>query len=383
MGSPVGSPGGVPGGPPTGPAGRPGGRRRGRPGWRRVVVAVVVLLGVLVVAGIAVLVAGGRGAVGDTGASSSAIAPWDGDVPGGSGEAGAAPTRGSAEGVAPESADGVAPQPPDLAVPGPPGTFPAPLPAPAGRDLVRTAHVSVEVDDIGPAVRRVRAAVGTAGAFVAEEQSDETGAWLVLRVPADGLDRLVEQVGGIGEVVARAGRVEDVTEQVVDLDSRVTSQQASVERVRALLARAESIGDVVAVEAELARREAELDSLLSRRAALRDQVALSTLTVEIRGGTDAGPGDDRSLGFAAGLGAGWDGLRALGAAVAAVVGFVLPFVPVLAVLAVIGWVLRRVVRSRRAGRPAVAAGVVGGGPAGGDPAGMDPAEGGGRSGPGS
>jgi hypothetical protein len=215
-----------------------------------------------------------------------------------------------------------------------------------GRDVVRTAQLTLQVPDPTAAGRGVRAAITTAGGLVAEEQVDAGGTWMVVRVPADGLDRLVDDLAATGTVLTRSGRVEDATEQVVDLDSRVSTQQASVTRVRALLAQATSIGDVVAVESELARREADLESLERRLAALRDRVAVATLTVELR----AAPATSSDVlpGFGVGLGAGWAGLRAVGAALATAAGFLLPFLPLLAVVAAVGWAVRRR-RARRGG----------------------------------
>jgi hypothetical protein len=223
------------------------------------------------------------------------------------------------------------------------------------RELVRTAELYVEVPDLVRAVRQVRTAVAGAGGFVTEEESRDSRGWLVLRVPAEALDRLIDEVAGYGRVTERTSQVLDVTEQIVDLDARVASQTASVARVRGLLAEATSLGDIVAIESELARREADLDSLTRRLAVLRDQAALSTLTVELQLPAAAVLPDDRSApGFLDGLAAGWEGLRAIGSAAAAVVGFVLPFLPVLAVLVGIGWLGRRVVRSRRTPAPAAA-----------------------------
>ncbi|MGE3252891.1 DUF4349 domain-containing protein [Pseudonocardia sp.] len=215
------------------------------------------------------------------------------------------------------------------------------------RTLIRTAQVSLEVADPAASGRQVRTAVAAAGGFVTEESTATKRATLVVRVPAAALDRLLDDVATLGTVTERGGQTVDATEEVVDLDARVASQQASVARVRALLARAESIGDIVAIESELARREAELDSLTSRLAALRGQAALSTLTVTLRQVGDETDEDDRAFGFLDGLGAGWDGLKAFGLAVAVVVGFLLPFVPVVAVIAGIGWLVRRGIRSRR------------------------------------
>jgi hypothetical protein len=195
----------------------------------------------------------------------------------------------------------------------------------------------------------VRTMAAAAGGLVVQEQSGERGSWLVLRVPADTLDRVLDDIAAIGRVTDRTGQVTDSTGEIVDLDARVASQQASVVRVRGLLAQATSIGDIVAVESELARREADLDALTSRLAVLRDQVAMSTLTVDLRipPPVPADDADDRAAGFTDGLEAGWKGLLALGTAVAAVIGFLLPMLPVLAVLLGIGWTVRRLLRARR------------------------------------
>jgi hypothetical protein len=230
------------------------------------------------------------------------------------------------------------------------------LPGTIGRDVVRTAQLTLQVADPAAATRGVRTAVAAAGGLIAEEQVDGTGAWLVVRVPAAGLDRLVDDLAATGTVLARSGRTEDATEQIVDLDSRVATQQASVTRVRALLAQATSIGDIVAVESELAHREADLDSLQRRLAALKDQVALSTLTVELRTAPAPEPVAP-APGFGAGLGAGWSGLKVIGSGLATAAGFLLPFLPVLAVAAGAVWLVRRRRVRRRQGGPGPEGGV--------------------------
>lgn len=255
-----------------------------------------------------------------------------------------APSGGTA-GSAPEfAADAAAAPAPERAGEGASEAVPV---GSVDRSLVRTAELTVEVDDTTAATGSVRAAALAAGGFVAQEQIGDRGGVLVVRVPADALDRAVEQVATLGTVTDRSSSVVDATEEVVDLDARVASQQASVARVRSLLAEATSIGDVVAIESELARREADLDSLTGRLAALRDQVSLSTLTVDLRG-PDAPAAGTEPPGFGDGLAAGWAGLLAFGTGLAALLGFLLPFVPVLAVVAGTGWLIARGVRRRRA-----------------------------------
>lgn len=299
-----------------------GGRRWTR---RRAVVAAVVLALVLVVLG-AVVVLGGSGGGGDS--TSSTYAPESSGSDSGGYEL-AAP----APAIAPDGASGLSDR--SAVEQGVPvGSV--------GRSLVRSAQLTLEVEDPARAVQGVRTAAAAAGGTITQEQSGPSGGWVVMRVPAEVLDRTVDDVARLGTVADRSASVEDATEEVVDLDARVASQQASVARVRALLAQATSIGDVVAIESELSRREADLDSLTGRLAALRDQVALSTLTVDLRGPGTPVVGPVEPVGFGGGLAAGWEGLQAVARGTGAVVGFLLPFVPVLLVLAGAVWAVRRV-----------------------------------------
>jgi hypothetical protein len=235
------------------------------------------------------------------------------------------------------------------------------LPVDGGRDLVRSGQLTLDVDDVAARARQVRTAATAVGGVVVQEQSSDDYAAITLRVPGDSMDKVTDDVAGLGKVTDRSAQVSDVTDSVVDLDARVRSQQASVDRVRALLGQAQSIGDVVSIESELASREADLDSLTGRLAALRGQVAMSTLTVDLRGPAAAPvPVEDPAspAGWSDGLAAGWAGLRAVGTAAAAVAGFLLPMLPLVAVVLGLVWAVRRVVRGRR---PAPTAG--GGGPA--------------------
>jgi len=215
------------------------------------------------------------------------------------------------------------------------------------RSLVRTAQLSVDADDPVAATRRVRAAVVGAAGTVSQESSTDSGAQLTIRVPADRLDQLIDSIAGLGHVTNRTSQVVDATEDVVDLGARVASQRASVDRVRALLSEARSIGDVVAIESELTRREADLDSLTGRLNALKDQVALSTLVVDVEKAPITKTDPPQPNGFLAGLAAGWEGLQAAASATGAVVGFLVPFLPVVAVLLGLVWVGRRIARTRR------------------------------------
>jgi hypothetical protein len=246
------------------------------------------------------------------------------------------------------------------------------------RRQVRTGQVSVQVRDVAVAVSNARSFAIAAQGFVAEEKTstrpvdEATGdaregdrggptspadvpsvvvdqSVLTLRVPQQSLDQVMGQVGRLGVVRSRSQSSQDVTDSYVDTASRVKSQRASVDRVRTLLSRATGIGDVVRLESELSRREADLDALEARLAALDDSTTLATLLVTFSLPDVDQPAPQTRDGFVGGLQDGWQALVASTAVVLQIVGALVPFAVVLALVGLPVWL---VLRRRRAGSPA-------------------------------
>ncbi|TDB79644.1 DUF4349 domain-containing protein [Micromonospora sp. KC721] len=219
------------------------------------------------------------------------------------------------------------------------------------RAIVYTGTLRVQVDDVDgsarkgvdAAARRAVAAATAAGGFVGGDQrrgvDADAEAELELRVPAARFTGFVEELAAYGRQQHREVRTQDVTEETVDLDARIATQRARVDSARRLLSRATSIGDLVSLENEVARREADLASLEARKRRLADLTALSTVTVTFVGGEAATPDEPTGTGFLVGLRAGWQAFVASMGVLATVLGALLPWllalgVPVLLVLAV-------------------------------------------------
>ena len=218
-----------------------------------------------------------------------------------------------------------------------------PIPIPAqdlveedpGREIIRTADMSMRVDDVRESVRQIKEISERAGGRIANERISTSGealfADITARVPADRLDAVIEQIGDLGTVTALNVLADDVTAQGIDLDARIAALQTSVDRLRDLLAQATTTKDLIEVEGELTARQAELDSLLAQRAALSDLVALSTLSVSLSPSSEAAAWTPP--GFLSGLESGWNALRTTVAGIITVAGFALPFLVVVAVIA--------------------------------------------------
>lgn len=164
---------------------------------------------------------------------------------------------------------------------------PAPGEDALARMLVQQADMGVEVEKPDAASERVVALAPALGGYV--ESSGAGGDPLsrddrrvTLRVPSTTLDAAMDSVSRLGHVTARSRSAQDVTDEVVDLDARVTSLRASRDRLRQLLDRATSVNEVLTVEHELARAQAELDALEARLTRARGEVTLARLSVTLK-----------------------------------------------------------------------------------------------------
>jgi hypothetical protein len=211
--------------------------------------------------------------------------------------------------------------------------------------LIRTAELTVVVHDVPAEAAAAGAAARAAGGAVAGDDRSGSGAdahaTLVLKVPPEKMDAMLDRLGRLGREQSRSSSTQDVTQDVADVDARVASMQASIARVRAILSRAERIGDVVSVEGELSRRTTELESLQARQRALAGQVNYATITLQLTADRAAAPAPppDRA-GFVGGLRDGWHAFAATLGWVLTALGAVLPFL-LLAVPVVVALLLRR------------------------------------------
>jgi hypothetical protein len=233
------------------------------------------------------------------------------------------------------------------------------------RKLVRRADISITVPDVDAAAAKVRAIAASAKGMVTAEaissEPDDTTvggfSTITISVPTAELDGTLDRLAEIGKVHSRNASTDDVTAQYVDTESRVKTMQASVDRVRALMSQATKLGDIVSLEAELSRRQADLEATQSQLAALKDSVALSPVEVRLSTDEQVLVQAEDDTGFLAGLKAGWTAFTGSVTVLLTVVGALLPFAVVLALVLVplVLWLRRRTPRTPVAAQPAVPA----------------------------
>ena len=201
-------------------------------------------------------------------------------------DAGATATGAPANEVAPTSggagvrdAKGIAPPSPGSAVV-----------APTGPRIVRTADVSVKVgkDGFQAAFDRVTAIATTNGGYVTASSTATTGGkgraragQLTLRAPVDKFDDVRRAIGQLGTVEAESSRGEDVSGQLVDYDARLRSLSAQEDALRALLAKAANVGEILSVQSSLFDVRQQIEQLSAQRLQLDQAASLATLQVSV------------------------------------------------------------------------------------------------------
>ncbi|MFJ4187415.1 DUF4349 domain-containing protein [Kitasatospora sp. NPDC089509] len=275
----------------------------------------------------AVLLVGGCSASssGDSGRSDSAGVPAKAAGPGAP-----PPANGSANGAASAQPSGA---------PAAAGVTPA-----ADTRLISyTAQLALRAKDVGQLLTKARELTTASGGYVDGEAvggggADEVGQ-LTLKIPSAAYQQTVDQLAALGEVVSRKSQADDLTQQVADVASRVQTQQASVDRVRALMQQAKSLSDITSLESELSRREADLESLQKQQKELSARTSYSTVTLDVRHEvaaptpTPAPKAEEKGFGDSVGsaLGGGWHVLVTIVSALVVALAAAAPFLLVLAV----------------------------------------------------
>src|SRR6476620_9959989 len=151
--------------------------------------------------------------------------------------------------------------------------------------IVRDGTIALSVPDGSfPAKQaRVVAIAHANGGFVLSSQTEgSTTGTLTIRVPAAHFDDAIGQMRGLGTVESSSVTGKDVTNEYVDYRAHLQNLIGRRTVLRSLLARTTTIGESLTVENELEDVQLQIDQIEGQLRFLDNQVAESTLTVNLR-----------------------------------------------------------------------------------------------------
>ncbi|MDO7883614.1 DUF4349 domain-containing protein [Antiquaquibacter soli] len=228
----------------------------------------------------------------------------------------------------------------------------------ADRQVIVTGWMTVTVEEpLEAAVEAVRIAESVGGRVDGRQEyapvdGDKGSATLTLRLPAEGLSATLDKLKELGDVQEVSLNSTDVTMATQDLDARITALSASIDRLLALLEKSTDIDTLISLETAISDRQAQLESLEAERRYYADQVALSTVTLNLVSVADAPV--EEPVTFWDGLVAGWTAFVAFFAGLLVVLGALIPWLVLAGIITAIILLLVRA-SARRKERAATAA----------------------------
>jgi hypothetical protein len=221
----------------------------------------------------------------------------------------------------------------------------------------------VEVADISKGIDGVIALTDRHGGQIYERTINiaddrSSSASFVIKLPPKEVEAAIADLDAIGKRRTASQGTEDVTSQVVDIDARLVTAQASLDRVRKLLESATDLGQVLSLESQLTERETLVEQYQATKRALAGRVSLATLRVQLN--VSAAPTTKTEVSskptISKAFRTGWNGFVKMLAAILIFVGYTAPFLVVLAVAAALFIpITRRRLRMREAQRSRSAA----------------------------
>ncbi|HEY7628673.1 MAG TPA: DUF4349 domain-containing protein [Ilumatobacteraceae bacterium] len=228
------------------------------------------------------------------------------------------------------------------AIPGDPSTGGSGIdtiePLPEERFLAIDVTFGLEVDDMTTATDAVVALAARHAGRIDDRSINITDdrsstASFVIKLPPSEVESAIADLDSIGTRRTVSQGTEDVTSQVVDIDARLATAQASLERVRKLLEAATDLGQVLSLESQLTERETAVEKYQAMKRAISERTSLATLRVNLslspEPAAKVAPDkhEDTTIGTA--FRSGWHGFVMALAAILIFIGYTAPFLVVL------------------------------------------------------
>lgn len=156
----------------------------------------------------------------------------------------------------------------------------------AQKKIIKDGSITVKTFDINTSKKGIDHLLKNLGAYYETEDLQNNDLVisydLKIRVPPVNFEKLISILeNGNDEIQSKNIQVRDVTEEYVDIETRLSNKRDYLKRYKELLSKAQTVKDILAVEENIRNLQEEIESKEGRLKYLSDQVALSTLNIHL------------------------------------------------------------------------------------------------------
>ena len=145
--------------------------------------------------------------------------------------------------------------------------------------IIRFCTLLVQEDDLGKLSDSIQKKTKELGGYIESENTMEQSLTTVVRIPSDKFDEFVKFTEDGYKVVNKNITTNNITDAYVDNDAKLKNLRAQEDQILTILKRANTVDEVLKVQAELYRIRGEADSLEAMKKSWDKQVDYSTITI--------------------------------------------------------------------------------------------------------
>jgi len=157
---------------------------------------------------------------------------------------------------------------------------------PEERMIVRNGEISLVVEDVAQSQDEIAALAARLGGWVVNSniygEEEEMRGWVSIRIPSDKFDQALSELRAMAvRVTSESTSTQDITEEYVDLESRLRNAEATESQYLALLGRAEEVEDILKIYESLSQIRYEIEQIKGRMQYLEQISAMSMISVNL------------------------------------------------------------------------------------------------------
>ena len=157
----------------------------------------------------------------------------------------------------------------------------------AERKIIKNAQLVMTVQSTDFALNQLTGIAADTGGYLIGTrtffQGNLKAASITFAVPVDRFEDALNRVRAVAlKVDQENSSGQDVTDQFVDMQSQVTNLQATADRIRGFLSKAQTVDEALKINQQLADVEQQIETIKGKMNATQNRAAFSTITVDLR-----------------------------------------------------------------------------------------------------
>ena len=158
---------------------------------------------------------------------------------------------------------------------------------PSERKIVKTASVSIKTKNYDKLMSDIKKKLEEYNGYVEQSQeynydsNSNRNANMDVKVPADKLEKFIEELSLIGTITSKSVSSEDITDSYIDVESRIKALETEEKTLLGILEKAEKLADVIDLQERLSQVRADLEAMKSKKQSYDGMVAYSGVSLDI------------------------------------------------------------------------------------------------------